>query len=82
MMTPEQIRDARMSLGLTRGRAALLFGVDPRTWRRWETGDREISPSVVKLIALCTTLPAAWEALQAMADTDGATEAAEALQDA
>ena len=84
-MTPLTIREHRLALGLTRGRAALYFGVDPRTWRRWEAGDREITPCAAKLITICVTLPAAWEALKALADDgadDGAPAAVDALQDA
>jgi DNA-binding transcriptional regulator YiaG len=67
-MTPAQIKELRLKLGLTRGRAAFVFGVDSRTWRRWEAGERDISQPVEKLLTLCVNSPAIWQATQAMAE--------------
>ncbi len=49
-MTPSAIRAAREHLGLTQGRAAYLFGVQRRTWCRWEAG--EASPNALDVYAV------------------------------
>jgi DNA-binding transcriptional regulator YiaG len=41
-MTPEQFCTMIKSLGLTLSSAAAVFGVHPRTTRRWANGEREI----------------------------------------
>lgn len=55
-MTPEQVREARKTLGLTQHELAVLLrmGTDgKRAVRRWESGDRPISgPASVVLDAL------------------------------
>jgi DNA-binding transcriptional regulator YiaG len=56
IMTPDQVREARKTLGLTQHQLAVLLrlGTDgKRAVRRWETGDRPISgPASVVLDAL------------------------------
>ena len=45
-LTPDEVREARQTLGLTLTEMAELLGLansDPRTVRSWETGRREIS---------------------------------------
>ena len=51
-MTPASIRETRTGLGLTQGTAARLVGVDGRTWRRWELGEREMPEPVCRLLGL------------------------------
>jgi transcriptional regulator with XRE-family HTH domain len=40
--TPDQLRVWRTQYGLSQARAAELAGVDPRSWKRWEAGDRAV----------------------------------------
>lgn len=45
-LTPDEVREARQTLGLSLTELAILLGLanhDPRTVRSWETGRREIS---------------------------------------
>lgn len=42
--TPQQIRAARESLGLTQTQAAELIGRSLRVWQAYEAGSREIDP--------------------------------------
>ena len=54
-MTPEAIRTARQSLGLSVSQFAAALGVQPQTARRWEidagkTSNRTPSETVVRLI--------------------------------
>jgi DNA-binding transcriptional regulator YiaG len=51
-VTPSDLRATRESLGLTQGSAARLIGVDGRTWRRWENGERGIPEPVARLVVL------------------------------
>ena len=46
-MTPDQYRTARRRLGLSHAGVAALFAVDPRTSRRWQSGEQSIPRSVV-----------------------------------
>jgi hypothetical protein len=45
-MTPEQFKKAIDNLGLTEFSAATLFGVHPRTTRRWANAERKVPPPV------------------------------------
>lgn len=47
-MTPDAYRASLDSLGLSQVGAARLFGVDPRTSRRWALGEQDI-PKAVEL---------------------------------
>ena len=47
-MTPTEYREAIESLGLSQVGAARLFGVDPRTSRRWALGELPV-PRPVEL---------------------------------
>lgn len=47
-MTPTEYREAIESLGLSQVGAARLFGVDPRTSRRWALGELPV-PRAVEL---------------------------------
>jgi len=54
-MTPDQFRNARLSLGLTQIQLAAEWGMTDngeRTIRRWESGDRAVS----KVTAYCIRL--------------------------
>jgi DNA-binding transcriptional regulator YiaG len=62
-MSPTEIREKRRSLGLTQGAAARLFHVGDRNWRRWEAGTRPMDGTAERLLAVVTTVPAAWQAL-------------------
>lgn len=44
-MTPEQFKEARLTLGLTQQQLATLWGIGcGRTIRRWESGERPMNP--------------------------------------
>lgn len=50
-MTPKEFKAARRALGLSAQGMANLLGVKSgRTVRRWEAGDRKMSPTVVFLL--------------------------------
>jgi hypothetical protein len=51
-MTPAQYATAIDRLGLSQVGAARLFGVDPRTSRRWISGDLVIPRSVALALRL------------------------------
>ena len=53
-MTPSDFRDAIERLFPRQDHAAAAFGVTPRTVGRWSSGESEIPPPVVQLLA-------AWE---------------------
>lgn len=44
----------RRKAGLTRAAAARLVHVEPRTWARWEDGQRRVPDMAVHLFALLT----------------------------
>ncbi len=65
-MTPAEFKSARHTLGLSVARLAMALSdpdgdstpVNPRTIRRWEAGDREISsPAIVAVYAMLTAQP-------------------------
>ena len=47
--TPDQIRAARTLAGQSQEEAAQLVHVTGRAWRRWESGEREISGTAWEL---------------------------------
>jgi transcriptional regulator with XRE-family HTH domain len=49
-VTHLQFRDALAALGLSQVDAAKLLGVDPRTVRRWVSGDRDVPPPVARFL--------------------------------
>lgn len=59
------MRAKRQTLGLTQAECASLLGVDKRTWKRWEAGDRAIPPPVAKLTEMMV-LPVVLLALKRM----------------
>lgn len=52
--TPEQIRQARQSAGLTQSEAAKVVYATTRTWERWEAGDRKMSPATYEFFLIRT----------------------------
>jgi DNA-binding transcriptional regulator YiaG len=62
-VTPTEIRAHREGLGLTRGQAGRLFGVPPRTWRRWEIGEKPILKPAALLLRVAFDVPAAFRTL-------------------
>lgn len=51
-MTPTQYQAALDGLGLSQVGAARLFGVDPRTSRRWALGEASVPPAVALALRL------------------------------
>lgn len=49
-MTPQDLKEARKSLGLTQADLAAAVGVHPVTIAKWEGGVHAIPPPVGKLI--------------------------------
>ena len=47
--TPQEIRDWRISRGLTQTEAAALVGTGYRTWHQWEAGKRKMKACVFEL---------------------------------
>jgi DNA-binding transcriptional regulator YiaG len=66
-MTPTEIRTHRAALGMTQGQFARLVGVEARTWRHWENGDRTMPEPVVRLLRLAER-PCVREWLEGMAE--------------
>lgn len=50
--TPKQIKQARLSAGLTQTQAADLIYKKLRTWQQWEAGHREMDPALFELFEL------------------------------
>lgn len=73
-MTPSAIRAAREQLGLTQGRAAYLFGVQRRTWCRWEAGEWPIQRAAGVLLQLAAEMPAVRERVVNASETTGAVK--------
>lgn len=69
-MTPSDIRSFRDSLGMTQAEAGQLLGVDGRTWRRWEAGDRPMLGAADRLLRAMQAHPHIIETLQAMTGTE------------
>ena len=44
--TPEQIRTARLSSGLSQNQAAELIKASPRSWENWEQGRVKMHPGL------------------------------------
>lgn len=51
-MTPSEYRDAIERLGLSQVGASRLFGIDPRTSRRWALGELPVPRAVVLCLRL------------------------------
>ena len=44
--TPDEIKQARQSAGLTQAAAAKMVFSNVRTWERWESADRRMHPAI------------------------------------
>ena len=51
-MTPSQLKQARITLGLTQSAMAKAMGIGTRKWERWEGGHSPISPEGARLVEL------------------------------
>ena len=51
-MKPEDLKKLRNNVGLSVAKAALQVHVTPRTWNRYEAGDRQIPEGVVELFCI------------------------------
>jgi DNA-binding transcriptional regulator YiaG len=56
-MTGRQLQGLRYRWNYTQRGAAEMVGVDLRTWRRWERGERKIPENMAKLARLMDRLP-------------------------
>lgn len=52
--TPEEIKQARTSAGLSQARAGQLIGVTWRAWAHWEKGTRKMSAANFELFKMKT----------------------------
>lgn len=55
-MTPSQLKQARITLGLTQAAMAKAMGIGTRKWERWEGGHSPISPEGATLVELLVQL--------------------------
>lgn len=68
-MRPEQLKAARLALGLSQNEFAELVRVSTgRTVRKWEDGEREIPGPVTVLVELFLCCPDAWRCRCGMED--------------
>ena len=68
-MTGEEIKQARLSLGLTLDEFAKLIRVSSgRTVRKWENNEREIPGPVSVLVELFLCCPQSWKCRCTMED--------------
>lgn len=66
-MTPDEMRELRERNELTQTQAAHLFGVDPRSWRRWESETRPV-PEVAARLLTVLHVPGVLAILDRLAD--------------
>jgi DNA (cytosine-5)-methyltransferase 1 len=52
--TPVEVRAAREAAGLTQAAAGAVVHVDLRSWQRWESGERSMSPAHWELFQIKT----------------------------
>lgn len=50
--TPEQVTAARAAAGLTQAQCAAIVHSTPRSWQRWESGEREMHAAFWELFCL------------------------------
>lgn len=67
-MTPTEYRTAIARLGLSQVGAARLFGVDPRTSRRWALGEQPIPRAVAMCLRMMVSHDVSAAEAQSMAD--------------
>lgn len=51
---PEEITAARARAGLTQAEAAAVVHSIPRSWQRWESGERSMHPAFFELFKIKT----------------------------
>jgi len=54
MISPEQIKAARLEAGLTQKEAAAIVGCTQNGWQKWEYGEREMRPALFEFFKLKT----------------------------
>lgn len=55
-MTPEKLKETRTGLDLSLAQAANQVHITPRSWARYESGDRPIPEGVIHLFCLINEL--------------------------
>ena len=55
--TPDEIRELRLSLGITQSKAAVMILATERAWQAWEQGERRMHPGLWQLFLLKTRGP-------------------------
>lgn len=56
-MTRQELKGHRKRLGLSLSEAAAQVHVSPRTWARWEAGDRHLPEPIVHLFCVLNRIP-------------------------
>lgn len=56
-MSPDEIRAVLIRLNLSQVAGAHLVGADPRSMRRWCSGDQPIAPTAERLLRLLDRVP-------------------------
>jgi DNA-binding transcriptional regulator YiaG len=64
-MQPEELRDRITKLDLSQNDASRLLGVDPRTMRRWLSGEKSVAAPVIILLKMMEAVPGAADWLKA-----------------
>lgn len=54
-MKSDQVKDMRVSVGLSISQAARVVGVSDRTWQRYEQGTRKMPAPVIELFKIKTS---------------------------
>lgn len=52
--SPDEVKNARNSVGLSQQEAGALVYVGTRTWQKWEYGERKMHPAFWELFILKT----------------------------
>jgi len=56
-MNRQELKTTRKRLKLSQAQAAAQVHVSPRTWARWESGERHMPEGVVHLFCVVNRLP-------------------------
>lgn len=56
-MSRQDLRAHRKRLGLSVAKAAAQVHVSPRTWARWEAGERHVPETAIHLFATLNAIP-------------------------
>jgi DNA-binding transcriptional regulator YiaG len=51
-ISPQKIRQARITSGLKQRECAALVGIKLRTWQSWEQGEHKINPAAWELFCI------------------------------